>query len=205
MPETGSTRALAAPPRTTRAGPVQAPAVGDPHTVTRCRQESINRRGRSCLTTAHRGLHAEPCQMVSPELGRRKVVSSRRRRLLHGLDRGGGRKIRWGIEHQKAIRKGTRRRRWKRRILGGRRHPRCCRQERQQGLWRRRRGMVDGAFVRALRLCQSSGELGCPLDSLAFSYSILDTVFFPLRGRKGTWCQFLDDMIPTSFLRHNFR
>ena len=48
---------------------------------------------------------------------------------MHGLDRGGGRKIRWGIEHQKAIRNGTRRRRWKRLILGWRRQRRCCRQE----------------------------------------------------------------------------
>ena len=103
VPETGSTPALAAPPRTTRAGPVQAPAVGDPHTVTRCRQESINRRGRSCLTTAHRGLHAEPGQMVTPELGRRKVVSSRRRRLLHGLDRCVGRKIRWASNTKRRL------------------------------------------------------------------------------------------------------
>ena len=117
------------------------------------------------------------------------------------------RKIRWGIEHQKAIRRGAGRRRQKRRILGGRRHPRCCRQERQQGLWRRRRGMVDGAFVRALRhgLCQTSEVLGCPLASLALFVSNPGHCFLPPAGRKGTWCQLLNAVMPTSFLRHNFR
>ena len=44
------------------------------------------------------------------------------------------RKIRWGIEHQKAIRRGAGRRRRKRRILSWRRQRRRGRQERQQAV-----------------------------------------------------------------------
>ena len=117
------------------------------------------------------------------------------------------RKIRWGIEHQKAIRRGAGRRRRKRRILGGRRQHNCNRQEQQQGLLRRRcsKVAIDGNFVCALRLCQISKVLGCTLASLALFVINFDTVFFPLLERKGTWCQLLNAVIPTSFLRHNFR
>ena len=61
-----------------------------------------------------------------------KVVSSLWRRILRGLDRVSGRKIRWGIEHQKAIRRGTGHRRQKRRMLGGR----------QQRRWYRARSWI---------------------------------------------------------------
>ena len=83
------------------------------------------------------------------------VVAGRRRRLLLcGLDSGGGtgRKIRSGIEHQKAIRRGSGCRR--RRGSGSSSRIRC---------WRRRRRC--GAFVRALCLCQPLLMTTCFLNT----------------------------------------